>query len=70
MAVCPADTEASLRLKMKMGGRQVDMKVPSCISEHHSLYKISSMKEKKSIKTLHVVKNLCTLYIQPSITSV
>ena len=47
MAVGPADTEASLRMNMKMGGRQVETKVPSCIPEHHSLYKISSMKATK-----------------------
>ena len=47
MAVGPADTEASLRMNMKMGGRQVDTKVPGCTYEHHSLYKISFMKATK-----------------------
>ena len=36
-----------LDFRMKMGVRQVEMKVPSCISEHHSLYKIKSVKAKK-----------------------
>ena len=52
MAVDPADTE-TLHLsdfKMKMRGRQVEMKVSSCISEHHSLYQIRSMKAKKLLR--------------------
>jgi hypothetical protein len=69
MAVALLILRQILDFRMKMGGRQVEMKVSSYISEHHSLYKISSLKA-KSIKILHVVKNLCTLYSEPSITSV
>ena len=62
MAVGPADTEASLRINMKMGGRQVETREPSCISEHHSLYKISSMKAKKYEDSPYSQKSLYTLH--------
>jgi len=47
MAVALLILRQILDFRMKMGGRQVEMKVSSYISEHHSLYKISSLKAKK-----------------------
>ena len=47
MAVALLILRQILDFRMKMGGRQVEMKVSTYISEHHSLYKISSLKAKK-----------------------